>query len=120
MSRTVPVLDEQVPKIEGAARAVPVRHQGELLGALSVSKRAGESLTPIEDKLVDDLAHQAGLVLKNVGLTAELLQRLGELRAARRRLRAGQNAGSRPTERELHPAAPQNPRPRTVTPGLAL
>src|SRR5258708_17161097 len=96
MSRTVPVLDEQVPKIEGAARAVPVRHQGELLGALSVAKRDGESLTPIEDKLVDDLAHQAGLVLKNVGLTAELLQRLEELRASRQRLFAAPGQERRP------------------------
>ena len=47
-----------------------MRHQGELLGALSVSKRRGEALTPIEEKLVDDLAHQAGLVLKNVGLSS--------------------------------------------------
>jgi len=41
-------------------RAVAVRHQGELLGALSVRKRPGESLTPIEEKLLEDLANQAG------------------------------------------------------------
>jgi GAF domain-containing protein len=54
-----------------------VRHQGELLGALTVTKRRGESLTSIEIKLMDDLAHQAGLVLKNVRLTADLQARLG-------------------------------------------
>lgn len=63
----------------GADRSVPVRHQGDLLGALTVTKRKGESLTPIEEKLLADLASQAGLVLKNVGLTDELLQRLEDL-----------------------------------------
>ena len=42
-------------------------------------------MTPIEQKLVDDLAHQAGLVLKNVGLSADLQARLDELRASRQR-----------------------------------
>jgi len=65
-----------LPDVPGAARVVEVRHQGELLGALTVTKRQGESLTPVEEKLLDDLASQAGLVLKNVGLTAELLARL--------------------------------------------
>jgi hypothetical protein len=58
--------------IPAADRSVEVRHQGEVLGALTVTKRRGESLTPIEIKLMDDLAHQAGLVLKNVGLTSDL------------------------------------------------
>src|SRR5712664_800512 len=33
-----------------ADRILPVRHQGEVLGALSVSKRPGESLTPTEGR----------------------------------------------------------------------
>src|SRR5207253_2098290 len=85
-----------------------VRHQGELLGALTVSKRQGESLTPIEQKLLDDLAHQAGLVLKNVGLTAELLARLDELRASRQRLVAAQDQERRKLERNLDDGAQQN------------
>jgi hypothetical protein len=76
---------DSLPGLDGADRAVGVRHQGELLGALTVSKRQGETLTPVEEKLLADLAAQAGLVLKNVGLTAELLQRLEELRASRQR-----------------------------------
>src|SRR5450755_1786257 len=75
----------------GGQQAVPVRHQGELLGALTVTKRQGESLTPIEQKLVDDLAHQAGLVLKNVGLSADLQARLDDLRASRQRLVSAQD-----------------------------
>jgi signal transduction histidine kinase len=102
-----------------AGTAVPVRHQGELLGALSVTKRAGESLTPIEEKLLDDLAHQAGLVLKNVGLTSELLQRLEELRASRQRLVAAQDEERRRLERNLHDGAQQNLVALKVKLGLA-
>src|SRR5438093_12937165 len=41
---------------------VPVRHQGELLGAVPIEKKPGESLTPTERKPVSDLGSQAGLV----------------------------------------------------------
>src|ERR1700676_24719 len=49
--------------IPAADRAVAVRHQGDALGALTVTKRRGESLTPIDLQLMDDLAHQPELVL---------------------------------------------------------
>src|SRR5258708_40299406 len=98
----VAVVGQALPDIAGADRAAAVQHQGEPLGALTVTKRARESLTPIEEKLLDDLAHQAGLVLKNVGLTAELLSRLEELRASRQRLVAAQDEERRRLERNLH------------------
>jgi signal transduction histidine kinase len=75
---------------------------------LTITKRQGESLTPIETKLIDDLANQAGLVLKNVGLTAELLARLEDLRSSRQRLVAAQDEGRRKLERDLHDGAQQN------------
>jgi signal transduction histidine kinase len=115
----VTVSGQDLPVIEGADRAVAVQHQGELLGALSVSKRAGESLTPIEEKLLKDLASQAGLVLKNVGLTAQLLQRLEELRASRQRLVAAQDEERRRLERNLHDGAQQNLVALKVKLGLA-
>jgi signal transduction histidine kinase len=102
------VVGDALPTMVDADRAVEVRHQGDLLGALTVTKRAGESLTPIEEKLLDDLGHQAGLVLKNVGLTAELLARLEDLRASRQRLVAAQDAERRRLERNLHDGAQQN------------
>jgi nitrate/nitrite-specific signal transduction histidine kinase len=96
------------PEIPGADRSVVVRHQGEVLGALTVTKRRGESITPIEIKLMDDLAHQAGLVLKNVGLTSDLQARLVDLRASRQRLVAAQDDERRKLERNLHDGAQQH------------
>jgi signal transduction histidine kinase len=104
----VPVREQEMPELPEADRVVPVRHQGELLGALAVTKRQGESLTPIEEKLLTDLALQAGLVLKNVGLTADLLLRLDDLRASRQRLVAAQDTERRRLERNLHDGAQQN------------
>jgi signal transduction histidine kinase len=94
--------------VPNSDRSVVVRHQGEVLGALTVTKRRGESLTPIEIKLMDDLAHQAGLVLKNVGLTTDLQARLVDLRASRQRLVAAQDDERRRLERNLHDGAQQH------------
>ncbi len=94
--------------IPATDRTVMVRHHGEVLGALTVTKRRGESITPIEVKLMDDLAHQAGLVLRNVGLTADLQARLVDLRASRQRLVAAQDDERRRLERNLHDGAQQH------------
>ncbi|HEX6538921.1 MAG TPA: sensor histidine kinase [Candidatus Dormibacteraeota bacterium] len=110
---------DAVPPIPGATRAVEVRHQGELLGALSVTKRRNDSLTPVEDKLLDDLGHQAGLVLRNVRLTADLQRRLEELRASRQRLVSAQDAERRRLERNLHDGAQQHLVALKVKLGLA-
>jgi signal transduction histidine kinase len=88
-----------------------VRHRGELLGALSINKRPGEALTPVEEKLLTDLAAQAGLVIRNVRLTVELKARLressaraAELRAARQRLVAAGNVARSQLERNIQAA----------------
>jgi len=107
-SPPVPVVGQILPPIPGVDHALPVRHQGELLGALTLTKRPGESLSPIEQKLVGDLAGQAGLMLKNVGLTADLQARLDELRASRQRLVGAQDAERRRIERNLHDGAQQH------------
>src|SRR5215472_8260688 len=96
-----------VPAYAAADRILPVRYQGEVLGALSVSKRPGETLTPTEDRLLADLASQVGLVLKNAGLREQLLARLEEIRASRLRLVAAQDAERRRIERNIHDGAQQ-------------
>jgi len=93
---------------DGSFRMVAVHYQGELLGALSLGKRAGEDLTPVEENLLAHLASQAGLLLKNVGLTADLQSRLGELRASRQRLVSAQDEERRRLERNLHDGAQQH------------
>ena len=115
----IPMSNGTLPALPAGTRAVEVRHQGELLGALSVEKRRGEPLSPVEEKLLDDLAHQAGLVLKNVGLTADLQRRVEELRASRQRLVSAQDAERRKLERNLHDGAQQHLVALKVKLGLA-
>jgi signal transduction histidine kinase len=93
------VLDDRVT-IPGADGAVAVRHQGELLGVIGVTKSAGETLTSAESKLLNDLASQAGLVLRNVRL-------IEELRTSRQRLVRAQDEERRRLERNLHDGAQQ-------------
>jgi hypothetical protein len=83
----VPLIDDaELPAFELATRVVAVRHGDELLGALTVQKPRNEPVSATEDKLLAHLASQAGLVLRNVRLTAELQATIDDLRASRRRL----------------------------------
>src|SRR5437764_3550772 len=66
-----------------------------------------EPLTPTEDRLLQDLTSQAGLLLRNARLTAELLAKVEELRASRRRLVQAQDEERRKIERNLHDGAQQ-------------
>jgi signal transduction histidine kinase len=104
----VSFIDAALPSFHGTDKAIAVRHQGELLGALTVAKPTGEPLNPAEEKLLTDLASQAGLVLRNVALTNELLVRLEELTASRQRLVTAQDQERRRLERNLHDGAQQN------------
>jgi len=86
---------------------VEVRHQGELLGALAVSMPANDPMDPAKERLVNDLAAQAGLVLRNVRLTEELRARIDDLQAAQKRLVAAQDDERRRLERNIHDGAQQ-------------
>ncbi len=98
---------DSLPAFPGASRAVAVAQGGELLGALSLHKPPNEPLTSTEDELLRHLASQAGLVLRNAALTAELQATIDELRASRRRLVEAQDAERRKIERNLHDGAQQ-------------
>jgi signal transduction histidine kinase len=99
--------DQELPSIEGVTRTIAVRQGEELLGALAIQKPRNEPLSATEDKLLRDLASQAGLVLRNVRLTVELRASIEELRASRRRLVEAQNLERRKLERNLHDGAQQ-------------
>jgi signal transduction histidine kinase len=81
--------------------------QGELLGAITLEKTRNEPASPADDKLLTDLASQAGLVLRNVRLTAELRATIDHLRASRRRLVRAQDDERQRIERNLHDGAQQ-------------
>ena len=107
-----------LPAFDGVTRAVAVRHDEELPGALALEKPRNEPLTPTEDKLLQDLASQAGLVLRNVRLTTERQASIDELRASCRRLVEAQDEERRKIERNLHDGAQQQLVALTVQLGL--
>ena len=95
--------------------SVPVRYRGELMGVLAVTVPAGKDLSPIELNLLNDLAAQAAVVLRNFRLTAALHVRLdditrqeAELRRSRQRTVAAQDAERRRLERNIHDGAQQH------------
>jgi signal transduction histidine kinase len=91
---------DNLPAFADETLALPVRYQGEILGALSLTKPSNENVSPVEQKLVNDLAAQAGLVLRNSRL-------IEDLRASRQRLIAAQDEERRRLERNLHDGAQQ-------------
>jgi signal transduction histidine kinase len=95
------------PRSSSTSIFEPVRHQGELLGGLSIEKKPGDAITATEEKLVRDLAAQAGLVMRNVALTEQLRDHIQQLRASRQRLVTAQDEERRRLERNLHDGAQQ-------------
>jgi len=99
--RALPVGGQEMPSLPDADMSVPVVHQGELLGAISVRMPKDEPLRPAGRQLVADVAAQAGLVLSNVGL-------IEDLRASRQRLVTAQDEARRRLERDIHDGAQQD------------
>jgi signal transduction histidine kinase len=81
--------------------AVPIEHDGEVLGALSVETRRGEALSGTERRLIDDLTGSVGLAMRRRRLDEELERRARELADSRRRLVGAQDEERRRLEREL-------------------
>ena len=96
----VTVTDDHLGAFAEQEEGVEVRHRGELLGALSVTMPASDPMNPSKERLVVDLATQAGLVLRNVRL-------IEELRASRRRIVTAQDERAKQLERNLHDGAQQ-------------
>ena len=99
----------------GRRRSLPVRHGGQVFGAFRLQEHPDQPLTSVEERLFTGLAAQAGLVLRLVGLRAdlaarhdELASRAVELRASRERLIEAQDAERRRLERDIHDGAQQH------------
>ena len=97
----LPVDGHQLSQLPDSDTSVPVMHQGELLGAISVEMPKDEPLRVAGQQLVADVASQAGLVLSNVGL-------IEDLRASRQRLVTAQDEARRRLERNIHDGARQD------------
>jgi signal transduction histidine kinase len=91
---------DDLPSFGPRETGFAVRHQGDPLGAVSVVMPASESLGAAQRKLLEDVAAQAGLVLRNVGL-------LEDLRASRMRIVAAQDERAKKLERDIHDGAQQ-------------
>jgi signal transduction histidine kinase len=98
-TQNAPVRGDELPDF-GSDDAFEVRHQGELLGALTVSLAANDPMNATKEKLARDMAAQAGLVLRNVRL-------IEDLRESRRRIVSAQDERARTLERNIHDGAQQ-------------
>lgn len=99
--------------------SVSVVHQGKQVGEIAVAKKKGEQLTQAEQKLLADLASQAGLAFSNLRLTEELKAKLVELQESRRRIVSAQDEERRRMERDIHDGAQQQLVSMSVKLGLA-
>src|SRR5262245_14779205 len=90
-----------LPPLPDGEISVPVVHQDELLGAISITMPKDEPLRPAGEQLVTDVASQAGLALANAGL-------IEDLRASRQRLVTAQDEARRRLERNIHDGAQQD------------
>ena len=91
---------DELPMFGERTSGFPVRHQGELLGAITLEMPANDPMNPEKERLVLDVAAQAGLVLRNVRL-------IEELRASRRRIVTAQDERAKKLERNIHDGAQQ-------------
>ena len=87
---------------------MPIVDRGERLGSITVEMPAGHPLRPREQRLLADLADQAGMAFRNARLTAELsgeVEQLGhrtdELAESRQRLITAGDAERSRLEREI-------------------
>lgn len=80
----------------GESVVLPLFYQGQTVGELYICPRTGESgLSPRDRRLLDDIAHQAGLAVHGVSV-------MNELREARQRLVLSREEERRRLRNDLH------------------
>ncbi|MFW2383346.1 MAG: sensor histidine kinase [Acidimicrobiales bacterium] len=84
-----------------------VVHRDVVFGAVTIVKPRTDPVTPADRELVTDVAAGSGLLLRNLHLNRELIDRAAEVRESRRRLIAAQDAERHRLERDLHDGAQQ-------------
>ena len=89
-----------LPAFPVDAHRTEVRDRGELLGAITATFHANDPIDEGRERLIRDMAAQAGLVLRNVRL-------IENLRASRQRMVTAQDEGRRRLERNIHDGAQQ-------------
>ncbi|HYB86131.1 MAG TPA: histidine kinase [Streptosporangiaceae bacterium] len=97
-------------------RVAPISHGGELLGLIVVERPAdADAFSEEDDRVLTELARQAGLAFHNSRLDAalqttldELRKQADELRESRARIVAAADAERRRVERDLHDGAQQH------------
>ncbi|MGI9641287.1 MAG: sensor histidine kinase, partial [Acidimicrobiia bacterium] len=87
---------------------IPIEHDTQILGALTVESSPGTSLRPAELRLAHDLAGSAALVVRKLRLDNDLEQTAAELASSRRRLVDAQDTELRRLERQLQEGAIQD------------
>ncbi len=82
---------------------LPLVYQNETVGQLLVAPRApGETFSPADRRLLDDLARQAGVAIHAVRLTTDLQRLTTDLQRSRERLVTAREEERRRLRRDLH------------------
>jgi signal transduction histidine kinase len=85
------------------ALRLPLVYQNETVGQLLLAPRApGESFSPADRRLLEDLAREAGVAVHAVRLTADLQRLTEDLQRSRERLVTAREEERRRMRRELH------------------
>ncbi len=84
-----------------ADHSLPISHDDDLLGGISLRWTRGETITPGEVELLDNLSSGMGMSLRNARLTKRLQEQVVSLEASRERILAAADEARRALELDL-------------------
>jgi signal transduction histidine kinase len=113
----LPLAEPSFPVAQAAlvpARCWPITYEGALLGIVAIHTPHGVALTPVEERLLNDLSHHAGLLVANARLTIDLgreletvARRAAALEVSRQQVVLAQDRQRRQLEADIHDGAQQ-------------